>query len=94
MGLCEDHFPATSFTNATKVRLNQDAIPVAYNNAGSSVDKRNIEVEEMQRHTITVPPNDENIILEEQMLQECTLRTYRPAILNFEMSAEKEDVME
>lgn len=33
------------------------------------------------------------MILKEQIPQECTLRTYN-AILNFEMSAEKEDVME
>src|SRR5436190_22759631 len=43
----------------------------------------------MQRRTATVlPPNNENIV------EKCTLRTYRPAILNFEMSAEEEDVME
>ncbi|KAL6423072.1 hypothetical protein ACFW04_010506 [Cataglyphis niger] len=93
IGMCEDHFSATSFTNATKIRLTRDAVPIAYNDVGTSVNKRNIEVEEMSKCT-TVFPNDENKMLKEQMLQECTLRTYRPAILNFEMSAEQEDIME
>lgn len=91
LGLCEDHFSDTSFTNATKVRLIRDAIPIAYNNAESLVNEKNIEVKE--RHTIVLPPNNGNMI-EEQVPEECTLPTYRPAILNFEMSAEEEDVME
>lgn len=31
--------------------------------------------------------------MEKQISEECVLRTYRPAVLNFETSAEKEDVI-
>ncbi|XP_071652339.1 uncharacterized protein [Temnothorax longispinosus] len=134
LGLCEDHFLDTSFTNATKERLTRDAVPVAYENASSLTNEENVEVQEMQRHSSVaqfstnndmlleeqmpqssianeenveveemqrhspvaqLSTNDENIILEEQTPQECALRTYRPAaVLNFEISAEEEDVME
>lgn len=44
--------------------------------------------------TEALSPNDGNLIMEEQISEECALRTYRPAALNFEISAEEENVME
>ncbi|XP_011884001.1 PREDICTED: uncharacterized protein LOC105571140, partial [Vollenhovia emeryi] len=94
LGLCEDHFLATSFTNTTKERLNRNAVPIAYENtADSSIHIENVE-SEIQNNITALPPNDENVIMEEQMVEECAQRTYRPATLNFEMSAEEEDIME
>ncbi|XP_025266511.1 uncharacterized protein LOC112638648 [Camponotus floridanus] len=94
LGICEDHFVMTSFTNATKIRLRKDAIPIAYENAGSNSANENVEVGEMQGDiTETLSPNDENLIMEEQISEECTLQTYRPAALNFEIS-EKENTVE
>ncbi|XP_011884085.1 PREDICTED: uncharacterized protein LOC105571226, partial [Vollenhovia emeryi] len=94
LGLCEDHFLATSFTNTTKERLNRNAVPIAYENtADSSMHIENVE-SEIQNNITALPPNDENVIMEEQMVEKCAQRTYRPATLNFEMSAEEEDIME
>lgn len=150
LGLCEDHFPVTSFTNGAKVRLTRNAVPVAYKNADLSISEENVETErrietqgqtiaalssnnenmvmeeqvshlkkdaalityenvdssvneenidverhaEMQKNiTAALLPNDENIISKEQMSEEHALRTYRPSVLNFEMSAEEEDIM-
>lgn len=116
LGLCEDHFVPTSFTNTIKERLRRDAVPIAYENAGSSINNQQIVIEiqseerqneievenvEMQTDITTrVSTNNGNLIIEEEISKEthfsdCTsLRTYRPAVLNFEMSAEEEDVME
>lgn len=101
LGLCEDHFLVTSFTNATKTRLIRNAIPIPYENADSSTNTENVEMEHIeqiepikQENTVALSSNNENFILKEQMPQECDLRTYRPATLNFEMSAEEENVME
>lgn len=82
LGLCEDHFLATSFSNATKVHLNRNAVPVAYKNAGSSANEENVEIQmdEIQRDIAPLSSN-ENMVLEEQISQECVLQTYRPATL-------------
>lgn len=70
--LCEDHFLATTFSNATKVRLNRNAVPVAYKNAGSSANEENVEIQmdEIQRDITPLFPN-ENMILEEQICAPC-----------------------
>lgn len=98
LGLCEDHFLATSFMNSNKDRLIRNAIPIAYENAGSIANEQNIEVGEMQKN-ITAPndvlsSNNENLFTEKQMSEERALRTYKPAALNFAKSTEEENVME
>lgn len=97
LGLCEDHFAPTSFTNATKLRLKRDAVPIPYNNTGSSTSNENVELQEVQSttdNTAAFAPNNENMILEKQVPQQTALRTYRSGNLNFKVSVEEEDVME
>lgn len=46
--VCKDHFFATYFTSARKERLNRDAVPILYENAGSSANDKNVGLDEMQ----------------------------------------------
>lgn len=63
----------TSFTNTTKGRLRKDAVPIAYENAGSNSANENVEVDEMQRDiTEALSPNDENLIMKKQISEECS----------------------
>lgn len=188
LGLCEDHFLPTAFTNATKERLRRGAVPIAHENTGASTNNENVicenndaiahssiinknvpiahkhigssvndenemgkrhnaiahspimnknisiahenvgsliydknEMNEIQINAIAYSPimnedagslvYDENEMgeiqrndatlhsssnknMKNQISAQCTLRTYRPAILNFEVSAEEEDTME
>lgn len=74
LGLCEDHFFTSSFVNAKKERLRRDAVPIPYENAGSSASEENIEIQngETQRdNPAAFSPNDGNLIMEKQISEEC-----------------------
>ncbi|XP_024891977.1 uncharacterized protein LOC112467531 [Temnothorax curvispinosus] len=80
--LCEDHFTAKCFTNATKERLIRNAIPIPYNDTGSSAN-----------YTAAFSLDNENV-MEVKLPKQSALRTYKRANLNFNVTAEEENIME